>query len=76
MGVYVYEPWRGDQPAGIDDLFRTCAFEIADIGDLAAAHGDVGVVTGRARAVDNNGVADEQVVVLGHRRNCLLKGNG
>ena len=64
MGVD--EAGRDDPARGVDLDGATRADERSDAGDPVAGHRDVGDVPGRARAVDDGAVPDDEIEPLGH----------
>jgi hypothetical protein len=61
--VGIDEPGGDDQVPGVDDLLRSVG-DFADLGDLAAADGDIRAVARRAGAVNDRAIFDEYVVHL------------
>ena len=61
VAVVVDEARRDGPAVGLDGLARGAA-ETPHLDDLAAGHGDVAVIGGPTRAVDDASVLDEQVV--------------
>jgi hypothetical protein len=64
--VGVDEAGRDDLARGVDLAVGAGGRKRADAGDPAARHRDVGGVAGRARAVDDGAVPDEEIEPLGH----------
>jgi len=62
MCVQVDEPRRDGQPRGVDLAGGRRADQVTDRGDPLAVDGRVGGPPGRARAVDDSPVADDQIV--------------
>ena len=60
--VDVDEAGRDDQPVGVDHARRLARDARRDARDGVAAHRDVAAIPGTRRAVDDAGVADDQVV--------------
>jgi hypothetical protein len=66
--VHIDEARHGGEAVGVDHPGRARgSAELADAGDRAVAHLDVGGERGQAGAVDDAGTADQQVGWLGHR---------
>ena len=65
MGVEVDEPRRERQPAGVD-LLCTAARDPADGRDPAAVDGEIPPDGITSRAVDDPGVANDEVGHCGH----------
>ena len=72
MRVDVEETGRHDVAVGFEDAPAVEPF--ADLGDRAAADGDVGPVSGRSRPVDNGSAADDEVSVHGY--SCQISARG
>ena len=63
--VHVDEARRDGEPAGVDPPLGLHVVQVADRGDPVASHGDVGPDPGRARAVVDEAVLDDEVGRLG-----------
>ena len=62
MGVQIDEAGHDDHAAGVDHLVcLRCAFQIADLRDLAVLDTDVGLITRQPRAVDHHSTSDDYV---------------
>ena len=66
VGVDVDEARRHHQAVGVDDLGAGGVEAAADLGDHAVADGDVGMDGGRAGAVDDEAVADDERARVTH----------
>ena len=61
VGVDVDEAGGDDEPGGVDGL-AAVGLDAADGGDPAVVDGDVALVGGLPRPIDNSAVADDQIV--------------
>ncbi len=61
VGMHVDEAWADRPPAGVDDA-RRVAVQAAHRGDAAGADADVAARAGGTAAIQQQGIADQQVV--------------
>ena len=66
MRMRVDKTGRGNLAPRVDLAHAMGTAQFADIGDATTAHADVAAVARPAAAVDDGGVADEEVVALVH----------
>jgi hypothetical protein len=64
--VRIDETRRGDQAGGVEFPVRARVRQLANGGDVRAADADIGAKARRLGAVDNAGVADDEVEVFVH----------
>ena len=65
VGVQIDEARRHDEPCGVDHRGAGGVVDLADLGDAAAADGEVAAESRQAGAVDDSAVLNNRVV-LGH----------
>jgi len=67
LAEHVDEAGSDDLARGVDGALARCGSEIADGGDFSVANAEVSCVPGRAGAVDDMAVGDDEVEGCGGR---------